>query len=61
MNEGRYTYKKGSVAGGLVCYDHLFAYSNHETDPASRQLCNAFDLVRIHKFGEMDEEAARRT
>lgn len=55
VNEGRYTYKKGSVAGGLVCYDHLFAYSNHETDPASRQLCNAFDLVRIHKFGEMDE------
>ena len=54
-NDGRYTYKKGSVAGGLVCYDHLFAYSNHETDPASRQLCNAFDLVRIHKFGEMDE------
>ena len=54
-NDGRYTYKKGSVAGGLVCYDHLFAYSNHETDPASRQLCNAFDLVRIHKFGELDE------
>lgn len=55
VNEGRYTYVNGSVAGGLVCYDHLFAYSNHETDPASRQLCNAFDLVRIHKFGEMDE------
>ena len=53
--EGRYTYTKGSVAGGLVCYDHLFAYSNHETDPASKQLCNAFDLVRIHKFGELDE------
>ena len=53
--EGRYTYVNGSVAGGLVCYDHLFAYSNHETDPASKQLCNAFDLVRIHKFGEMDE------
>lgn len=55
VNEGRYTYVNGSVAGGLVCYSHLFAYSNHETDPASRQLCNAFDLVRIHKFGEMDE------
>ena len=55
--EGRYTYKQGSVAGGLVCYQHMYAYSNHETDPASRQLCNAFDLVRIHKFGDLDEDS----
>lgn len=53
--EGRYTYRLGSVAGGLVCYEGKFAYSHHETDPASRQLCNAFDLVRIHKFGVFDE------
>jgi predicted P-loop ATPase len=51
----RYTYRKGSVAGGLVCYDGKFAYSHHETDPASRQLCNAFDLCRIHLFGVHDE------
>lgn len=54
-HDGRYTYKMGSVAGGLVCYDHLFAYSNHETDPSSKQLCNAFDLCRIHMFGVGDE------
>ncbi len=53
--DGRYTYKLGSVAAGLVCYDGKFAYSHHETDPASMQLCNAFDLVRIHKFGIHDE------
>lgn len=53
--EGRYTYKLGSVAGGLVCYEGKFAYSHHETDPASRQLCNAFDLCRIHLFGVFDE------
>lgn len=53
--EGRYTYKMGSVTGGLVCYEGKFAYSHHETDPASRQLCNAFDLVRIHLFGVFDE------
>lgn len=53
--DGRYTYKLGSVAAGLVCYDGKFAYSHHETDPASMQLCNAFDLVRIHKFGLLDE------
>ena len=54
-HEGRYTYRKGSVAGGLVCYAGKWAYSNHETDPASRQLCNAFDLCRIHLFGARDE------
>lgn len=53
--EGRYTYKLGSVAGGLVCYEHKFAYSNHETDPVSKQLCNAFDLCRVHLFGVHDE------
>jgi len=53
----RYTYKMGSVAGGLVCYDGKFAYSHHDTDPASRHLCNAFDLVRLHKFGIRDEGA----
>ena len=51
----RYTYKLGSVAGGLVCYEGKFAYSHHETDPASRQLCNAFDLCRIHLYGAKDE------
>lgn len=53
--DGRYTYKHGSVAGGLVCYEGKFAFSHHETDPASKQLCNAFDLCRIHLFGDRDE------
>lgn len=55
----RYTYAEGSTAAGLVIYDSgKFAYSNHATDPASGKLCNAFDLVRIHKFGELDEDVA---
>lgn len=53
-SEGRYTYLKGSTANGLVTYDHKFAYSHHGTDPAGGLLCNAFDLVRLHKFGELD-------
>lgn len=53
----RYTYKKGTSSAGLVIYEDLFAYSNHATDPASGKLCNAFDLVRIHKFGVLDEDA----
>lgn len=55
--EDRYTYAGGSTAAGLVIYENgLFAYSNHGTDPASGKLCNAFDLVRIHLFGEKDED-----
>ncbi|TDQ39220.1 virulence-associated E family protein [Aureibacillus halotolerans] len=55
--EGRYTYVDGSTAGGLVLYDDgKFAYSHHGTDPTSSQLVNAFDLVRLHKFGEQDED-----
>jgi predicted P-loop ATPase len=56
--EGRYTYKHGSTAAGLITYDDKFAYSHHGTDPSSGKLCNAFDLVRIHMFGLKDEDAA---
>ncbi|WP_313758532.1 virulence-associated E family protein [Tissierella sp.] len=59
--EGRYTYSEGSTVGGLVVYEDKFAYSHHGTDPTSGILCNAFDLVRIHKFGIRDEEAKEGT
>ena len=60
--ESRWTYSAGSTAGGLVIYDgDLFAYSKHGTDPAGGQLCNAFDLVRIHKFGHLDRDEEDRT
>lgn len=52
--DGRYTYKFGSAAGGLIVYNGKFAYSHHGTDPAGGRLCNAFDLVRIHKYGHLD-------
>lgn len=55
--EGRYTYKTGSTAAGLVTYDDKFSYSHHGTDPTSGKLCNAFDLVRLHLFGIRDEDA----
>lgn len=51
----RYTYSKGTTAAGLIVYDDKFAYSHHGTDPCGGKLCNAFDLVRIHKFGHLDE------
>ena len=51
---GRFTFASGSTSGGLIVYDDKWAYSNHGTDPAHGLLCNAFDLVRIHKYGELD-------
>lgn len=59
--EGRFTYKEGSTAAGLVVYDDKYAFSHHGTDPTSGKLCNAFDLVRIHLFGLKDEDAGPNT
>lgn len=55
-DSNRYTYSSGSTAGGLVIYENGdFAYSHHGTDPISGKLCNAFDLIRLHNFGDLDE------
>lgn len=53
----RYTYHKGSTVAGLVVYEDKFAFSHHGTDPISGMLVNAFDLVRVHLYGDMDEDA----
>jgi putative DNA primase/helicase len=59
---GRYTYAAGSTAGGAVVYDDgLFLYSHHATDPCSGREVNAFDLVRLHMFGELDDECTPGT
>lgn len=52
--DNRYTYLNGTTAAGLIIYEDKFAYSHHGTDPVGGRLCNAFDLVRIHKFGHLD-------
>ena len=58
----RYTYLGGSTTGGAVIYDNgLFLYSHHATDPCSGKLVNAFDLVRLHKFGDRDDAADDKT
>lgn len=54
---GRYTYTAGSTADGVVTYEGKFSYSHHATDPASMQLVNAWDLVRLHKFHDLDQDA----
>lgn len=59
--EDRYSYAEGTSTGGVVIYEDKFSYSHHGTDPASGHLCNAFDLVRIHRFGSRDEDAKQDT
>jgi predicted P-loop ATPase len=56
----RYDYIPADSTAGVVIYSGKYAYSHHATDPACGHLCNAFDLVRIHRFGEMDEGADER-
>jgi len=53
----RYTYAHGTTSAGVVVYENKFAFSHHSTDPCSMKLCNAFDLVRIHLFGDLDKDS----
>lgn len=55
--DGRYTYANGSSSNGAIVYDDgKILFSNHSTDPAGERSQNAFDLVRIHKFGHLDDD-----
>lgn len=54
--ENRYTHVGSSGTAGAIVYEDRFLYSHHATDPACGKLLNAFDLMRIHKFG--DEESS---
>lgn len=59
---GRYTFTGGSTTGGAMVYDNgLYLFSHHATDPAGGHLVNAFDLVRLHKFGVLDDDAKEGT
>lgn len=58
---GRYDYIPADSQAGVVIYEDRFAYSHHATDPACGKLMNAFDVVRIHKFGSQDAKADEDT
>ena len=58
---GRYDYIPADSQAGGVIYEGKFAYSHHATDPACGKLMNAFDMVRIHRYGDLDEKAAEDT
>lgn len=54
---GRYDYIPADSQAGVVIYEEKFAYSHHATDPACGKLMNAFDVVRLHRFGDLDAKA----
>ncbi len=58
---GRYDYIPADSQAGVVIYEGKFAYSHHATDPACGKLMNAFDMVRIHRFGDMDAKTSEDT
>ncbi len=58
---GRFDYIPADSQAGVVIYEDKFAYSHHATDPACGKLLNAFDVVRIHKFGALDAKADEDT
>lgn len=56
----RYTYTDGESKDGLVILNDEYGYSHHATDPAQGRLLNAFDIVRIHKFGKQDTNSTEQ-
>ena len=54
--ENRYDYIPADSAAGVVIYDDKFVYSHHATDPVCGKLLNAFDIVRLHKFADLDDK-----
>ena len=60
--EDRYNYIPASSSRGLKIYpNENLVYSFHAKDPAHGKTLNAFDLVRIHKFGNLDEDIKEGT
>ena len=59
--DGRYDLIAADSVGGLAIYEEIFAYSFHSKDEVAGKLLNAYDLVRIHRFGMLDEDATSGT
>lgn len=57
----RFTYTGGSTSGGAILYEGKWLYSHHATDPCSGKLVNAWDLARLHLYGDRDGNAVEGT
>ena len=52
----RYHLIESSSVAGVEIKEDKFVYSHHAKDAAYLKLCNAFDIIRIHKFGDLDDK-----
>ena len=53
----RYTYTGGTTRNGAIVEDDgLFLTSYHGSDPVGGRTVNAWDLVKAHKFGDLDAQ-----
>lgn len=57
VGENRWHYTPSESAGGVCVYPDGYVYSNHASDPAGGRALCMFDLVAMHKFADLDEEA----
>lgn len=59
--EGRFDYIPADSSAGVVVHDEKFVYSHHATDPLCGKLLNAFDLVRLHLYRDLDDKLPENT
>lgn len=57
-NDCRWHLTASKSVAGVEVIEGKFIYSHHATDPAYLTLCNAFDIVRVHKFGDLEDKAS---
>ena len=57
VGENRWHYTPAKSSGGVCVYPNGYVYSNHASDPAGGRALCVFDLVAMHKFASLDEEA----
>jgi len=60
-HDNRYRPYGASGPSGAVVYDEVFLYSHHESDVVGQQNVNAWDLVRLHRFGDKDHGTSEDT
>lgn len=57
VGENRWHYTNAKSDGGVCVYPDGYVYSNHASDTAGGRALCMFDLVAMHKFADLDEEA----
>lgn len=63
VSDDRYQLRGASSEAGMGPVSGVdgLVFSHHANDPAYGRACSAFDLVRLHWFGELDEAAKQGT